>query len=74
MEEMSPAVAVPFGVGNSVCENPSIANNHLDITRLKLMTDTAGLLSDSAPKVSSEKLEGGEEDCDCSGLDNEVSV
>lgn len=74
MEEMSPAVAVPFGVGNSVCENPSIANNHLDITRLKLMTDTASLLSDSAPKVSSEKLEGGEEDCDCSGLDNEVSA
>ncbi|EXB57657.1 Protein phosphatase 2C 16 [Morus notabilis] len=74
MEEMSPAVAVPFGVGNSVCDNPTIANNHLDITRLKLMTDTAGLLSDSAPKVSSEKLEGGEEECECNRLDNEVSA
>lgn len=74
MEEMSPAVAVPFGVGNSVCDNPTIANNHLDITRLKLMTDTAGLLSDSAPKVSSEKLDGGEEECECNRLDNEVSV
>lgn len=43
MEEMSPAVTVPFRVGNSVsvCDNPTIAGT------LKLMADTAGLLSDS---------------------------
>lgn len=74
MEEMSPAVAVPFGVGNSVCDNSTIATNHMDITRLKLMTDAAGLLSDSGPEVSKEKLECGEEDCDCSGLEIEVTV
>ncbi|PON95982.1 Protein phosphatase 2C [Trema orientale] len=74
MEEMSPAVAVPFGVGNSVCDNPTIATNHMDITRLKLMTDTAGLLSDSVPKNSTDRLAGSEEDCDCGGLDDEVTV
>ncbi|KAF2304309.1 hypothetical protein GH714_029672 [Hevea brasiliensis] len=51
MEEMPPTVAVPFRVGNSVCENPTV-DTHLDITRLKLMEDTAGLLSDSVTKVS----------------------
>ncbi|KAF3446073.1 hypothetical protein FNV43_RR11252 [Rhamnella rubrinervis] len=71
MEEMSPAVAVPFRVGNSVCDSPTIAT-HMDITRLKLMTDTADLLSDSLPK---ETVAGGDENCNCSGLDNEaVSV
>ena len=73
MEEMSPAVAVPFGVGNSVCDSSTIATNHMDITRLKLMNDTAGLLSDSVTNVSTETLAGSEEDCDCSGLDNEVT-
>lgn len=69
MEEMSPAVAVPFRVGNSVCDNSTIAT-HMDITRLKLMTDTAGLLSDSLPK---ETVAGGDENCNCSGLDNEAT-
>ncbi|KAH7523843.1 hypothetical protein FEM48_Zijuj06G0055100 [Ziziphus jujuba var. spinosa] len=74
MEEMSPAVAVPFRVGNSVCDNPTIAA-HMDITRLKLMTDTAGLLSDSLPKASSTDpvVAAGDEDCNnCSSvLENE---
>lgn len=75
MEEMSPAVAVPFRLGNSVCDNPNIAT-HMDITRLKLMTDTAGLLSDSLPKASStDTVAAGEEDCNCSsGLENEDSA
>lgn len=70
MEEMSPAVAVPFRVGNSVCDNPAIAT-HMNITSLKLMTDTAGLLSDSVTRSSTE---AGQEDCDCSHSGNEASV
>ncbi|XP_022885047.1 protein phosphatase 2C 16-like [Olea europaea var. sylvestris] len=48
MEEMSPAVAVTLGFGNSICENPGITN-HVEIMRLKLVTDAASLLSDPAP-------------------------
>lgn len=66
MEEMSPPVAVPFRVGNSVCDNPTIAT-HMNITSLKLMTDTSGLLSDSVTRTSAE-------DCNCSHSGNEVSV
>lgn len=65
MEEMSPAVAVPFRLGNSVCDNPTVAATHMDVTRFKLMTDAASLLSDSAV--------GGEDD-NSSDLENEVSV
>ncbi|KAJ8535837.1 hypothetical protein K7X08_034238 [Anisodus acutangulus] len=46
MEEMSPAVAVTLSLSNSICcDNPAISN-HVEITRLKLVTDTASLLSD----------------------------
>ncbi|KAM0968107.1 hypothetical protein ACFX13_016831 [Malus domestica] len=71
MEDMSTPVAVPFRVGNSVCDNPTIAV-HMDITRLKLMTNTAGLLSDSVTMGSSETVAAGEEDCNfsCSGNDS----
>ncbi|PRQ28001.1 putative protein-serine/threonine phosphatase [Rosa chinensis] len=73
MEEMSPAVAVPFRVGNSVCDNPTIAT-HMNITSLKLMTDSAGLLSDSVTRSSTEAVAAGEEDCNCSHSGNEVTV
>ncbi|KAF5726141.1 abscisic acid insensitivity 1B [Tripterygium wilfordii] len=52
MEEVPPAVAVPFRVCNLVCDNPSLANC-MDITRLKLMANTSGLLSGSVIEVSS---------------------
>jgi protein phosphatase 2C len=68
MEEMSPAVAVPFRVGNSVCDNQTIAT-HIDITRLKLMADKGGLLSDSVTKASTETVAAGVED-----LANEVRI
>lgn len=60
MEEISPAaVAVPFSLGNPVCENPSISN-HLEIARLKLVTETATLLADPAFNwASSPLIEGG---------------
>lgn len=47
MEEISPAVSVTLGFGNPVCENSGISN-HREIARLKLVTETANLLSDSA--------------------------
>lgn len=47
MEEISPAVSVTLSFGNPVCENPGISN-HMEIARLKLVTETANLLSDSA--------------------------
>ncbi|KAJ6330337.1 hypothetical protein OIU76_009031 [Salix suchowensis] len=65
MEEMYPAVAVPFRVGNS-CESPSI-DTHMDITRL-LMADTASLLSDTVTKISTD----GDKECNCGDLVNEV--
>nr|AJF34633.1 putative negative ABA regulator protein [Populus euphratica] len=66
MEEMYPAVAVPFRVGNSACESASI-DTHMEITRL-LMADTASLLSDTVTKVPT----AGDKDCNCGDLDNEV--
>ncbi|KAM4121396.1 hypothetical protein ACB094_01G002400 [Castanea mollissima] len=69
MEEMSPAVTVPLRVGNSVsvCDNPTIAT-HIDISStLKLMADTAGLLSDSVAA-------GDVVDCTFGDLVNEVKV
>nr|CAM84281.1 abscisic insensitive 1B [Populus tremula] len=59
MEEMYPAVAVPFRVGNSACESPSI-DTQMDITRI-LMADTASLLSDTVTKVPT----AGDKDCNC---------
>ncbi|KAJ4823484.1 hypothetical protein Tsubulata_037503 [Turnera subulata] len=65
MEEMYSAVALPFRVGHSICESPTL-DSHIDIARL-LMADTAGLLSDSVTKVSTVK----DKDCNCDdGLNN----
>jgi len=50
MEEMSTTIAVPFRVGNSVCDKP-IITTHMDVCRIKLMRD-AGLLSNFITKVS----------------------
>ncbi|XP_021294274.1 protein phosphatase 2C 16-like [Herrania umbratica] len=55
MEEMSPAVAVTLSLANSMCENSGIAT-HVEITRIKLVTDAANLLSDPAKVVSQESI------------------
>ena len=55
MEEMSPAVAVTLSLGNSMCENSGIAT-HVEITRIKLITDAANLLSDPAKVISQESI------------------
>ncbi|KAK9274123.1 hypothetical protein L1049_018937 [Liquidambar formosana] len=73
MEEMSPAVAVPFRLGNSIFDNPTVATP-IDITRPKLMADRAGLISDSATEVPVKSVSEGDEDCNCGDLQREVSV
>ncbi|KDP40737.1 hypothetical protein JCGZ_24736 [Jatropha curcas] len=55
MEEMSPAVAMTLSLGNSICDNSGIAT-HVEITRLKLVTDAVSLLSDPAKVVSDEAV------------------
>ncbi|QHN94358.1 hypothetical protein HN873_061485 [Arachis hypogaea] len=70
MEEMSTTVAVPLTVGNSVCDKPTIAT-HMDVSRLKLMTDT-GLLSNSVTAVSTETFIGSNEDHNGGNLEDEV--
>lgn len=73
MEEMSPAVAVPLGLGNSICDNPTITS-HVDDTRLEWMTDTASLISNSTIEVSAESDSVGDEGCNCADLQREVHV
>ncbi|XP_010247362.1 PREDICTED: probable protein phosphatase 2C 53 [Nelumbo nucifera] len=70
MEEMSPAVAVPFRLDSSICDNSAVAP-HMEITRLKLITDTASLLSDPESKLSSESASGEDEGCSCSDQQSE---
>lgn len=48
MEEMSPAVAVTLSLSNSICDNSGITSP-LEITRLKLVTETANLLTMATP-------------------------
>ncbi|KAL2493279.1 Protein phosphatase 2C 7 [Abeliophyllum distichum] len=57
MEEMSPAVAVTLSFCNHMCENSGIAN-HVEITRLKLVTDAASFLSDPAPVPNDNSISG----------------
>ncbi|KAI3894961.1 hypothetical protein MKW92_050458 [Papaver armeniacum] len=58
MEEISPAaIAVSFGLGgNSICCDKSAIATHMEITRLKLITETTSLLSSSASDTAAKKL------------------
>uniref|UniRef100_A0A2P2JQZ1 protein-serine/threonine phosphatase n=1 Tax=Rhizophora mucronata TaxID=61149 RepID=A0A2P2JQZ1_RHIMU len=62
MEEMPSAVAVTFSLGNSMCDNSGIAT-HVEITRIKLVTDPVSLLSDPIKVVSEESVSGGINGC-----------
>ncbi|THF96758.1 hypothetical protein TEA_029826 [Camellia sinensis var. sinensis] len=55
MEEMSPAVSLTLSLSNPVCDNSGIAN-HVEITRLKLVTETASLLSDPESLLPEESV------------------
>ncbi|KAJ4836837.1 hypothetical protein Tsubulata_018465 [Turnera subulata] len=62
MEEMSPAVAMTFSIGSSVCENSGIST-HVEIARLKFVADAASLLSEPVKLVSELSATGGNESC-----------
>lgn len=51
MEDMSPAVAMTLSLGNSMCDNPGIST-HVEIARLKFVTDAASFLSEPVKVVS----------------------
>ncbi|KAL5189874.1 Protein phosphatase 2C 16 [Glycine soja] len=72
MEEMSTTVTVPWRVGNSVCDKPTIAT-HMDVSRIKLMAD-AGLLSNSITKVSDETFIGSDENHDSGCHEDEIGI
>ncbi|CBI35919.3 unnamed protein product, partial [Vitis vinifera] len=65
MEEMSPAVSVTLSLGSTLCDNSGIAT-HVEITQLKLVTDTVSLLSSPATVLSSESV------CSGDGIRNDV--
>uniref|UniRef100_A0A5B6ZIU4 protein-serine/threonine phosphatase n=1 Tax=Davidia involucrata TaxID=16924 RepID=A0A5B6ZIU4_DAVIN len=60
MEEMSSAVAVTLSLSNPICDNSGIAS-HVEITRLKLVTDTATSLSDPALVLPAESVSSWDE-------------
>lgn len=70
MEEMSPAVAVTLSLGGPMCENAGISN-HMEITRLKIVTDTAILLSDPASLLHADSSSTW--DGSCNGIGTEGS-
>ncbi|RVW51863.1 Protein phosphatase 2C 16 [Vitis vinifera] len=59
MEEMSPAVSVTLSLGSTICDNSGLAT-HVEITQLKLVTDTVSLLSSPATVLSSESVCSGD--------------
>jgi protein phosphatase 2C len=71
MEEMS--VAVPLRAGNSVCDNPTIATTHMNVSRLKLMAN-AELISNAITTISADTYIGSDEDQIADNLDDEVGV
>ncbi|KAL8101557.1 hypothetical protein AgCh_033454 [Apium graveolens] len=60
MEEMALTVALPYRLGNLICDNITTG---IDITKLKLMMDSTSLLTDSATKTPAEDTSGKNEDC-----------
>ncbi|WJX41581.1 protein-serine/threonine phosphatase [Trifolium repens] len=71
MEDMS--VAVPLRAGNSVCDNPTIATTHMNVSRLKLMAN-AELISNAITTISADTYIGSDEDQIADNLDDEVGV
>ena len=58
MEEMSQAVSLTVSLGNSMCDSSGVAT-HVEITRLKLVTDTTNLLLDPSKVVCAESVSSG---------------
>ncbi|KAK8566716.1 hypothetical protein V6N13_002406 [Hibiscus sabdariffa] len=72
MEEMSLTVAVPFRVGNSVCENSKFAVR-MDMTKLKLRTNPAGVLVDSETQGTNNLDSAEDVNCNCDDMEIEES-
>ncbi|KAF8406863.1 hypothetical protein HHK36_005984 [Tetracentron sinense] len=58
-------------LGDSICAK---LTTHMEITRLKLITDTANLLSDPVTKLPAESISVGDGVCSCSSPQSEVSI
>lgn len=71
MEEISPAVIVPFKLGNSVCDHPTIDTTLSDIVQIELMRDDTTELSSNS---STNTFSGGDDCCNCGNLQTEVSA
>ncbi|KAL3498671.1 hypothetical protein ACH5RR_041403 [Cinchona calisaya] len=73
MEEMRLEVAVPFRLGNFICESPTVGSC-VDVIGLRLIDDRTRLFSDSETKSMADSVSGGGEDYNCGDSESEVSV
>lgn len=76
MEEMCLAAAVPFSLGNLICENCPALGTCVDVTGLGLglMDDTTNFFPDSETKSMVDSASGGDEDCNCGDTESELSA
>jgi len=70
---MSLADLVLFRVDNSGSDHTRRVSD-MDLSRLNLMANTSGSLSDSVMKDTTEVVSGEEDDSSCGDLDNEVRI
>nr|GMC78102.1 protein phosphatase 2C 16-like isoform X1 [Ipomoea batatas] len=68
MEEMSPAVAVTLSLSNTIVDSP-VMSNHVEITRLKLVTDAASLLAEPASILHADSNSSWEGSCNTVKVD-----
>ncbi|KAL6330831.1 hypothetical protein AAG906_009259 [Vitis piasezkii] len=78
MEEVSPAVAVPFRLGNLICDDSKLTA-HMEIAGLKLIANTATLLSEHHPSMVSSLVSrsSGNQAFNCNNSEsvpNEVTI
>ena len=71
MEEVSPTVAVPFRLGNLICDDSKLTA-YMEIAGLKFMANTATLLSDHHPAMVSVSG-GNDESLDCNNSESMLS-
>lgn len=62
MEDVSPAVAVTLSLSNPICDTSGITGN-VEITRVKILTETASLLSDPSSVLHARSVASWERSC-----------
>ncbi|KAL2489626.1 hypothetical protein Fot_42918 [Forsythia ovata] len=72
MEEVHPTVAVPFSLGNLICDNPSVGSC-MDVTRLPLMADTVSVYMDFETQSLANSIDGENDVCSFGDSGSEVS-